>query len=122
MLGHSAKSPDSGRDWQSPEPPAQFWSPVSMRWTPMSRTVGPVTRGGKTFLRIRGLVKDMPISSNAHTAQVPRIAPYPSGHGSLVPSAAVGQYPVAYIWLSAPVATGIVAKDVPTTEIRPVPM
>ena len=122
MLGQSWKRPVSGRLAQALEPPAQFWKPVSMRWMPMSMTVGPVTSGGKMRLRMRGGVKDMRISRSAQTHCVPRMAPYPSGQGSLFPLASTGQKPVWYIWERAPVAMGMVAKEVPTTEMRPVPM
>jgi hypothetical protein len=47
--------------------------------------------------------------------------PYPLGHGRGFPWASEGQNPVLYICVNAPVATGIVANDVPTTEIKPVP-
>lgn len=87
----------------------------------MSMTVGPVTRGGKILFNRRGDVNDMAISRSAQQAPVPRIAPYPLGQGNGLPFASEGHMPLAYIWLSAPVATGMVAKDVPTTEIRPVP-
>lgn len=87
----------------------------------MSMTVGPVTRGGKMRFKILGEVNDMRISRSAQTHAVPMIAPYPSGQGRGVPSASEGQKPVAYICVRAPVATGIVANEVPTTEIRPVP-
>ena len=75
MLGHSWKRPEVGIDLQSPEPPAQFWKPDCTSLTPMSMTVGPVTRGGKIFLRMRGLVKAMKTSRRAQQAAVPRIAP-----------------------------------------------
>ncbi len=39
-----------------------------------------------------------------------------------MPFASTGQYPLAYIWAKAPEATGMMAKEVPTTEMRPVPM
>jgi hypothetical protein len=39
-----------------------------------------------------------------------------------MPSSAVGQKPLAYIWLKVPEATGIIAKEIPTTEMRPVPI
>ena len=84
-------------------------------------TVGPVTSGGKTFLRTEGLVKERPISSIEHRAAVPNKAPYPFGQASFEPSGAEGQYPVSYICANAPVATGMMEKEVPTTEINPVP-
>ena len=49
-------------------------------------------------------------------------SPYPLGQASGTPALLVGQYPVEYICANAPVATGIVAKEVPTTEINPVPI
>jgi hypothetical protein len=88
---------------------------VPMRLTPMRSTTGPVTRGGKAFFKAFGGMKLNPISSKAHTQAVPRIAPYPSGQGSLLPDASEGHVPFAYHCANAPVATGIVAKDVPTT-------
>lgn len=78
--------------------------------------------GGKSFLSRFGLMKDNPISNKAQRDAVPRIAPYPSGQGSLVPSAAVGHIPFAYIWERPLVAMGMMAKLVPTTEINPVPI
>ena len=88
---------------------------MPMRLTPIRRTTGPVTSGGNAFFSAFGGMKLNPISSNAQTQAVPRIAPYPSGQGSLFPEASVGQVPLAYHCANAPVATGIVAKDVPTT-------
>jgi hypothetical protein len=88
---------------------------VPMRLTPIRRTTGPVTNGGKAFFSALGGIKLRPISSNAQTHAVPRIAPYPSGQGNLFPEASVGQVPFAYHCANAPVATGMVAKDVPTT-------
>ena len=67
--------PVVGLALQLPLPPAQFWKPDLIRLIPMSATVGPVTSGGKIFLRILGLVNDIPISSNAQRDAVPRIAP-----------------------------------------------
>ncbi len=122
MLGQSWKGPDVGLLEQVPDPPAQPWKPDLMRLIPISATVGPVTIGGKIFLSHVGLVKEAAISSKAQMAAVPMMAPYPCGQGSLFPAASVGQKPVAYIWAKAPLATGMVAKDVPTTEIKPVPM
>jgi hypothetical protein len=43
------------------------------------------------------------------------------GHGRWFPAASLGQKPVLYICEKAPDATGMMAKDVPTTEINPVP-
>jgi hypothetical protein len=39
MLGHNWKKPSSGWPAQRPDPPAQFWKPVPIKWTPMSMTV-----------------------------------------------------------------------------------
>lgn len=89
---------------------------------PINITVGPVTIGGKMRNMVLGGMKEMSTSIKAHTAEVPMRAPYPSGHGSWVPSAAVGQKPLAYICSKAFEATVIVAKETPTTEITPVPM
>lgn len=75
VVGHNLKIPVVGRVLQVPELPAQFWNPDLMRFVPMSRTVGPVTSGGKIFFKYLGLVKDIPISRRAHRAAVPRIAP-----------------------------------------------
>lgn len=75
MVGQSWKMPVVGRETQEPLPPAQFWKPDSIRLTPISMTVGPVTRGGKIFFRIRGGVKDMRISRRAQTQAVPMMAP-----------------------------------------------
>lgn len=85
-------------------------------------TVGPVTIGGKILSMILGGRKLIKISRRAQHAAVPRIAPYPSGQGNFVPSSAVGQKPFSYICVNAPVATGIMANEMPTTEMRPVPM
>jgi len=65
-------------------------------------TVGPVTMGGKIFWMTRGGMKEIKISTKAQQAAVPMMAPYASGQGSCVPSAAVGQNPLAYICLKAP--------------------
>jgi len=92
-----------------------------MSLTPIKATVGPVTIGGNNFFNSRGLMNERPISRSAHREHVPRIAPYPSGHGSFFPDASVGHIPLAYIWESAFVAIGMMANDVPTTEIKPVP-
>jgi hypothetical protein len=73
-----------------------------MRWTPINITVGPVTRGGKILRRTGGGRKESKISTRAHTHAVPRIAPYPSGHGNFVPSAAVGHVPFLYSCARAP--------------------
>lgn len=62
----------------------------------------------------------MSISSRAQTHDVPMTAPYASGQGN-GPASFDGQNPVAYIWVKAPVATGMTVKEVPTTEINPVP-
>ena len=85
-------------------------------------TVGPVTMGGKIFNMTFGGRNAMRTSSKAHTAQVPSRAPYASGQGSFVPSESTGQNPLAYIWAKAPSATGMMEKEIPTTETRPVPM
>ena len=119
--GHSVNGPDSGRPAQEPLPPAQLLKPDWMSLMPIKATVGPVTNGGKIFFSTLGLVKERAISSRAQTDPVPIKAPYPRGQGSFVPSAAVGQYPVAYICANAPDAMGITVKEVPTTEIKPVP-
>lgn len=122
MLGHNRKNPSSGSSEHNPLPPAQFSKPVSIRWTPIRITVGPVTMGGNTFCRAFGGKNEIKISVKAQRAQVPISAPYASGQGNRFPSASSWQVPLAYIWLKAPVATGMMAKEVPTTEIRPVPM
>jgi hypothetical protein len=88
---------------------------------PMSMTVGPVTMGGNTRRITRGGTNEMRISSSEHTAAVPSTAPYASGQGSGVPSSADGQNPLAYIWAKAPEATVMMANEMPTTEMRPVP-
>ncbi|KAH0357933.1 Xanthine/uracil permease, partial [Aureobasidium melanogenum] len=106
---------------QLPLPPAQSWKPELINDTPISITVGPVTMGGKIFFKIFGGVKLIRISRRAQTHEVAISAPYPSGHGRWLPFASDGQKPVAYICEKAPVATGMVAKDVPTTDINPVP-
>ena len=93
-----------------------------MRFTPINMTVGPVTIGGKIFCKNLGGKNEMRISSREQTAAVPRSAPYALGHGRRVPSASLGQYPLSYICANAPVATGMMANVVPTTEMRPVPM
>jgi hypothetical protein len=81
----------------------------------MSNTTGPVTRGGNAFFKAFGGMKLNPISRSAQTHAVPRIAPYPSGQGRRAPLESTGQVPLAYHCAKAPVATGIVAKEVPTT-------
>ena len=118
-VGHRARA--DGFMPQLPEPPAQSFMPLSMRLAPISRTVGPVTSGGKMRFRMRGLRKERPISSREQRHDVPNRAPYPCGQARRFPSASVGQYPLVYIWLNVPVATVMVANEVPTTEMRPVP-
>jgi hypothetical protein len=86
-----------------------------MRLTPIKSTTGPVTKGGNAFFNAFGGMKLNPISRSAQTHAVPRIAPYPSGQGRCVPDASTGHVPFAYHCANAPLATGIVAKDVPTT-------
>lgn len=115
------KGPDSGLLIHSPTPPAQLPSPLSIRETPMSVTVGPVTMGGKSFFSKEGGIKDSTISNNAQSEDVPRSAPYPSGQGRGFPSASEGHIPFAYIWERLLVAMGMIANEVPTTEIKPVP-
>ncbi len=122
MSGHFAKKAGGFAPAHRPDPPAQPWKADWMSDTPIRLTVGPVTMGGKMRSMMEGGMKEMSTSSRAQTAAVPMRAPYPSGHGSGVPSAAVGQKPFAYICLKAPWATGIMANEMPTTEIRPVPM
>jgi hypothetical protein len=88
---------------------------VPIKLTPMRSTTGPVTSGGKAFWSAFGGIKLSAISRRAQTHAVPRIDPYPSGHGSFAPEASTGHVPLAYHCAKAPVATGIVANDVPTT-------
>lgn len=80
-----------------PLPPAQPSNPVWIRDTPINMTVGPVTIGGKSFFKTLGDMNESPISRRAHRDAVPRMAPYPLGHGSGVPSAAVWHMPFSYI-------------------------
>ena len=75
MLGQSMKLPSVGRLAQDQEPPAQFDRADSIKETPIKLTVGPVTKGGKSFLRALGVMKDSPISRRAQSEAVPRIAP-----------------------------------------------
>ena len=75
MVGQSLKIPVVGKVEQVPLPPAQSWKPDLMRETPMRVTVGPVTSGGKNFLRYLGEVNDMRTSSKAQQHDVPMIAP-----------------------------------------------
>lgn len=60
-------------------------------------------------------MKLRPISRRAQTQAVPRTAPYPSGQGSFAPLESTGQVPFAYHCAKAPLATGMVANEVPTT-------
>lgn len=116
------KGPSVGRERQGPDPPAQFVSADWMSLTPMSITVGPVTSGGNNFFKTLVGMKLSAISNSAQRVVVPRIAPYPCGHGSFMPvSGSIGQNPDWYIWFRPPMATGMIAKDVPTTDRRPVP-
>ena len=76
VLGHKEKSPvGGGVSEHGPFPPAQFLKPLAINLTPTSITVGPVTRGGKIFLRSLGGIKERAISKSAQTHPVPRIAP-----------------------------------------------
>jgi hypothetical protein len=84
-----------------------------MRETPIKATVGPVTIGGNSFFSTEGVMKDKPISRRAHKLAVPKMAPYPSGQGNCVPSAAVGHIPFSYICPRPFVAIGMIAKLVP---------
>jgi hypothetical protein len=123
ISGHFAKKAVGLASEQSPEPPAQFLNPEApIRSTPIKSTVGPVTIGGKTFWSTLGGRNDRAISTREHKAAVPTNAPYALGHGPKLPLSSTGQYPLAYICAKAPDATGMMAKEVPTTEIRPVPM
>lgn len=105
-----------------PDPPAQSLNPLLIRLIPISITVGPVTMGGKIFCSVLGGTKARRTSIKAQQAEVPSRAPYASGQGSLVPSSATGQNPLAYIWLNAPEATVIMAKETPMTERTPLPI
>jgi hypothetical protein len=83
-------------------------------------------------------MNERPISRRAHREHVPSyplgqyclikefgshtMAPYPFGHGSGLPAASDGHIPFAYICERPFVAIGIIANDVPTTLISPVPM
>lgn len=91
MLGHRAKKSEVGLA-QGPEPPIQFWKPVSIKWMPMSMTehtsdadshgfsrfgglpVGPVTMGGKMRSITFGGIKEMAISIRAQRALEPMMA------------------------------------------------
>ena len=120
MLGHSANNP-SVAVIQPPLPPIQLEKPDLMSLIPMSMTVGPVTMGGSTRSRNLAGMKETRILTRAHTAEVPRMAPYPSGQGKGFPSESEGQKPLAYIWARLPWATGITLKETPTTDNTPVP-
>ncbi len=97
MSGQRAKKSDGLAAAHNPAPPAQFCMPDWIRDTPINMTVGPVTKGGKMRSMILVGMKEMRISSSAHTAEVPIMAPYPSGQGRGVPSGAEGQKPFSYI-------------------------
>lgn len=71
IVGHIEKRPVAGLLEQGPLPPAQFLNPLEMSLTPMSKTVGPVTIGGKIRFKILGDIKESPISRRAHKQQVP---------------------------------------------------
>lgn len=72
IVGQSWKIPVSGRLWQLFDPPPQFAIPeLPMRDVPMSKMTVPVTRGGKILLRALGEQKDMDISRNEQTRDVP---------------------------------------------------
>ena len=104
-MGHFAKKAGGLAFEQSPEPPAQFLNPDLIKERPIRLTVGPVTIGGNIRSITAGGKKEIRISIKAHIAAVPMMAPYPSGHGRRVPSAALGQKPFSYIWAKAPEAT-----------------
>jgi hypothetical protein len=102
IVGHKANMPVSGLEAQSFDPPPQFGIPEDpMSDAPIKRMTVPVTIGGKIFLRIRGGMKDIPISRKEHIKEVPSSIPYASGHAPLVtvPSSAVveGHVPSRYI-------------------------
>ncbi|KAL8935774.1 MAG: hypothetical protein Q9211_004524, partial [Gyalolechia sp. 1 TL-2023] len=71
----SAVGLDPSRTKHEPLPPAQLAKPDSIRDIPIKVTVGPVTRGGKNFFNMFGLMKESRISSNAQTVPVPIKAP-----------------------------------------------
>lgn len=75
VLGHKEYGPVLGIAAHGPFPPAQFLKPDAINLTPTSITVGPVTSGGKIFLRSLGGIKERAISKSAQTHPVPRIAP-----------------------------------------------
>lgn len=118
-LGQSDPSP--GLLPHVPEPPAQSFIPFEIRLAPIRKTVGPVTMGGKRAFSSLLLMNESPISSKEHRQEVASSAPYPFGQGNFAPESSTGQYPVEYICANVPVATVIVANEVPTTETRPVP-
>ena len=74
-----------------------------------------MTNGGNAFFNALGGKKLNAISRSEQTHAVPRTAPYPWGQGRRAPEESTGQVPFAYHCAKAPVATGIVANDVPTT-------
>lgn len=123
IFGHFAKNSDGLASEQGPDPPTQALKPaLPTNSIPISMTVGPVTMGGNIFFNTLGGRKLNAISRRAQTAAVPMRAPYASGQGRGLPVASTLQNPFLYIWAKAPLATGMIAKDVPTTEISPVPM
>jgi len=71
-LGHMARG-----EGPQEEPPPQSCMADLISEAPISRTVGPVTRGGKTRARILLLMNERPISSSEHRHDVPSRAPYP---------------------------------------------
>lgn len=72
MLGQSWKNPLAGRLKQSFEPPPQFGIPDEpTREAPIIRITVPVTIGGNIRWRSLGGTKDMNISRNAQTREVP---------------------------------------------------
>lgn len=98
ISGHLAKNAGGFVSAQGPAPPAQLLKPEApIKSTPMSKTVGPLTIGGKIFCSNLGGRKEMAISTNEHRAAVPIRAPQALGQDPLLPSASEGQYPFAYI-------------------------
>jgi hypothetical protein len=67
-----------------------------MRYTPTSNNKLPVTIFGKILFNFLGGTMDIAIWIQTVQSMLPRIAPQASGHGSWVPSAAVGQVPFLY--------------------------
>jgi hypothetical protein len=57
IFGHNLKNPVPGLAIQGPLPPAQLFTPLATKDPPMQSRTIPVTRLGKIFIRVLGLMR-----------------------------------------------------------------